>query len=197
MPTLLGGHSPATAESWHVIRRSLAESVAIGDLNGDGHPDLVVTGPRSGAVSVLLGRGNGRFRRAVNYPLPGAGDSVAIADLDRTDALTSQSRHSARHRLACTTSKAPRQRREREPRRDRRPPQRPRERHSRGHADRQRTTPRRIRRPRALARRNQRAGISSGSLSEPPRKQAPTEGADELHTPVRRNASVSLTNAHR
>jgi len=56
MPSLLGGHSPATGESWHVIRWSLAESVAIGDLNGDGHADLVVTGPPSAAVSVLLGR---------------------------------------------------------------------------------------------------------------------------------------------
>jgi hypothetical protein len=58
-------------------------AAAIGDLNGDGHPDLVTANLGSADVSVLLGRGNGRFRRAVNYPLPGAGDSVAIADLDR------------------------------------------------------------------------------------------------------------------
>jgi hypothetical protein len=57
-------------------------SVAIGDLNGDGDPDLAVANGESDNVSVLLGNGDGSFQSAVNY---GAGDgpySVAIGDLN-------------------------------------------------------------------------------------------------------------------
>ncbi len=57
-------------------------SVAIGDLNGDGDPDLAVANRESDNVSVLLGNGDGSFQSAVNY---GAGDepfSVAIGDLN-------------------------------------------------------------------------------------------------------------------
>ena len=57
-------------------------SVAIGDLNGDGDPDLAVANMDSNNVSVLLGNGDGSFLSAVNY---GAGDgpsSVAIGDLN-------------------------------------------------------------------------------------------------------------------
>ena len=36
-------------------------SVAIGDLNGDGKPDLAVANTASDTMSVLLNRGRGRF----------------------------------------------------------------------------------------------------------------------------------------
>ena len=39
----------------------------IGDLNGDGIPDVVVSNPRAGTVAVLLGNGDGSFRAAVHY----------------------------------------------------------------------------------------------------------------------------------
>ncbi len=57
-----------------------ASSVAIGDVNGDGKPDLVVAG---GNVSVLLGNGDGTFQPAVNYS-SGSDSSafVAIADVN-------------------------------------------------------------------------------------------------------------------
>jgi hypothetical protein len=68
------------------------DSVAIADLNGDGYPDLVVasecltdecSGDRSGAVSVLLGNGDGTFRAPANYGSGGwEASSVAIADLN-------------------------------------------------------------------------------------------------------------------
>jgi hypothetical protein len=67
-----------------------ANSVAIGDLNGDGNPDLAVTNygwdPVEGlccfSVSVLLGNGDGTFQSAVNYGVGAGPSSVAIGDLN-------------------------------------------------------------------------------------------------------------------
>ncbi|MGC9950205.1 MAG: VCBS repeat-containing protein [Bryobacteraceae bacterium] len=42
-------------------------TVAIGDFNGDGKPDLAVADYSSSAVSVLLGNGDGTFQPQVNY----------------------------------------------------------------------------------------------------------------------------------
>jgi Bacterial Ig-like domain (group 3)/FG-GAP-like repeat len=66
-------------------------TIAVGDVNGDGKPDLVVgnCGPPNscpggiGSVSVLLGNGDGTFQPAVNYASGGYGAySVAIADVN-------------------------------------------------------------------------------------------------------------------
>ena len=62
-------------------------SIAVGDLNGDGHPDLVTandcesgTNCSNGGVTVLLGNGDGTFQPAVSYSSGGPGAfSVAIA----------------------------------------------------------------------------------------------------------------------
>jgi hypothetical protein len=70
---------------------ALAHSVAIGDVNGDGHPDLVVANEcqdysncnGGGEVSVLLGNGDGTFRGAVSYSSGGYTTvSVAIGDVN-------------------------------------------------------------------------------------------------------------------
>jgi hypothetical protein len=54
-----------------------------GDLNGDGHLDLVVANPSSNSVSVLLGNGNGTFQPAGIYSSGGYyPNSVAIADVN-------------------------------------------------------------------------------------------------------------------
>ena len=57
-------------------------SVAIGDLDGDGAPDLAVANLHSGDVSLLLGHGDGSFRSAMDYGIPSGPRSVAIGDLD-------------------------------------------------------------------------------------------------------------------
>ena len=41
--------------------------VAIGDVNGDGRPDLVTANNGSGDVSVLLGAGDGTFQLQARF----------------------------------------------------------------------------------------------------------------------------------
>jgi len=74
-------------------------AIVVADVNGDGHPDLLVMnlcasacdniGPPQGSVSVLLGKGDGTFVAAVSYASGGYFSySVAAADLNgdgRTD----------------------------------------------------------------------------------------------------------------
>ena len=65
-------------------------SVAVGDVNGDGRPDLVLANScasssncANGSLGVLLGNGNGTFRAAVNYSSGGyEAQSVAVADVN-------------------------------------------------------------------------------------------------------------------
>jgi hypothetical protein len=59
-----------------------AWSVAIGDLNGDGKPDLVVANSSSQTVSVLLGNGDGTFGAKADYGTGIGPMFVAIQDLD-------------------------------------------------------------------------------------------------------------------
>src|SRR5262249_21944804 len=69
-------------------------SVAIADLNGDGRPDLVVTGGIANAtnnVSVLLGNGDGTFIGGASYTAGSGVFSVVVCDLNgdgRPDIVT-------------------------------------------------------------------------------------------------------------
>jgi len=56
--------------------------VAIGDLNGDGKPDLAVANESGGSVSVLLGNGDGTFGAKSDYGAGSLPSSVAIGDLN-------------------------------------------------------------------------------------------------------------------
>ena len=56
--------------------------VAIQDLNGDGHPDLVVSDYNSDAVSVLLGNGDGSFGARTDFVTGKNPKAVAIGDLN-------------------------------------------------------------------------------------------------------------------
>ena len=67
-----------------------AVSLAIADVNGDGHPDLVVANQckdftdHNGSVSVLLGNGNGTFQSAVSYDSGGGfANLIAVQDVNR------------------------------------------------------------------------------------------------------------------
>jgi hypothetical protein len=57
-------------------------SVAIGDLNGDGKPDLAVANNGSDNVSILLGTGMGSFSTATNFGAGISPSAVAIGDLN-------------------------------------------------------------------------------------------------------------------
>ena len=59
-----------------------SNSVAIGDLNGDGKPDLATANWGADSISVLLNRGDGSFQRKLDYATEGDPHSVAIGDLN-------------------------------------------------------------------------------------------------------------------
>src|SRR6266849_3890267 len=57
-------------------------SVATGDFNRDGKPDLAVTNYGSNSVSVLRGNGDGTFQPAVNYGGLSSPAAVTVVDLN-------------------------------------------------------------------------------------------------------------------
>ncbi len=57
-------------------------SVAIGDLNGDGKPDLATASYNAGTVLVLLGNGDGTFGAKTAFGTGSFPTSVAIGDLN-------------------------------------------------------------------------------------------------------------------
>ncbi|MBI3607786.1 MAG: VCBS repeat-containing protein [Nitrospirae bacterium] len=62
-------------------------SLAIGDLNRDGIPDLAVANQSSSTVSILLGTGTGLFGAATDFPGGLGAVSVALGDLNRDGKL--------------------------------------------------------------------------------------------------------------
>ena len=57
-------------------------SMAIGDFNGDGKPDLAVANRNTNSVTVLLGNGDGTFRTGATYTAAFGPVSIAVGDFN-------------------------------------------------------------------------------------------------------------------
>lgn len=65
--------------------------IVLGDVNGDGHPDIVTANTQNDTVSVLVNDGDGAFPQYLNYGAGARPGAAAIADIDgdgRADVIT-------------------------------------------------------------------------------------------------------------
>jgi hypothetical protein len=62
-------------------------SVAVGDFNGDGIPDLAIAAQKNNTVNVLLGNGDGTFQNPVDYAVGDNPFSVAVGDFNHDGTL--------------------------------------------------------------------------------------------------------------
>lgn len=79
-----GSFRDATAESGLAGLAGQWKGVAVGDFNGDGHVDLILTGYR--CIAALAGSGDGRFRdvtKPSGLRETGWGSSAGLCDLDQ------------------------------------------------------------------------------------------------------------------
>src|SRR5438034_9889126 len=79
--------TPAPAQTLSFAKRDFpvgsdSITVAVGDFNGDGVPDLVVANEGSNNVAVLLGNGDGSLRAAECSPVGRNPLSVAVGDFN-------------------------------------------------------------------------------------------------------------------
>ena len=83
MSVLLGNGDGTFQAAVSFATGSVPTSVALGDVNGDGRPDLAVANALNDTVSVLLGNGDGTFRAAVSFATGSSPQSVALGDVNR------------------------------------------------------------------------------------------------------------------
>jgi hypothetical protein len=90
VPTALAGTAMAQAQAQvsfglaaNVATGDGPASVAVGDFNGDGNPDLAVANQLANTVSVLLGSAGGGFiRQTPDLAVGGFPTSVAVGDFN-------------------------------------------------------------------------------------------------------------------
>ncbi len=83
-----GTFGAATYYASGVAGSQVGDGIAIGDLNGDKKPDIVVTNETSGAI-VFLNQGGGVFTESgvVNGPFVGATNNILLADINNDKKL--------------------------------------------------------------------------------------------------------------
>ncbi len=81
--------SIAFAMSQTLTTGSSPASVAVGDFNGDGKPDLAVANTGSGTISIFIGNGDGAFQPKVDYPTIASPFYVMTADFNGDGKLRS------------------------------------------------------------------------------------------------------------
>lgn len=88
--SVLFGNGNATFQpriDYPLSNSAFPTSIAAGDFNGDGKPDLVTANESAGNASVLLNQGNGTFAPPAYYPIGFTSTSVAIADFNEDGKL--------------------------------------------------------------------------------------------------------------
>jgi hypothetical protein len=77
-----GGGTFATKVDYPTGANSNPASIAAGDFNGDGKPDLAVADNQNNVVSVFMNNGSGTFAAEVEYPTDSGPSSVSIGDFN-------------------------------------------------------------------------------------------------------------------
>jgi hypothetical protein len=80
-----GAFAEATGSPFSTGSQGSPSAIAVSDVNGDNHADVLVANWDSSDVSVLLGNGAGGFAAAVGSPFSSGGqnpDSLAVGDLN-------------------------------------------------------------------------------------------------------------------
>jgi hypothetical protein len=76
------GKGGFTAGDTQALNSTTPSSVQVGDLNGDGKPDVVTANQDLSSVGVLLGNGDGTLGTETDYNVSGSPTSVAVGDLN-------------------------------------------------------------------------------------------------------------------
>jgi hypothetical protein len=77
--------SPAVNYSIHAAAYPI--SVAIGDVTGDGKPDIVTANYNSNEVSILTGEGDGTYYAPISYTVPAHPISMVIGDVNHDNKI--------------------------------------------------------------------------------------------------------------
>lgn len=77
---LFRGDGTGALEAWGTFSVGTGvRGLAVLDLNGDNHPDVVTANRRESVVSTLLNDGSGTFLPAVTFDTPASGETAAVA----------------------------------------------------------------------------------------------------------------------
>ena len=80
---ILLGNGDGTFQAPVTYSVPIAPYLVLGDFNGDGKPDIAVSGGlNGGVVSILINNGDGTFKGPANYSIPGNVQALAAADLN-------------------------------------------------------------------------------------------------------------------